>query len=268
MKRIKKGYEEFWAERLHIRWKPDIVTPEDPSSVCRQEADFIKDVLSLGPEKRALDLGCGAGEHCLFLAEQGVRTTGIDIAPVLIEYARGRAKEAEIPAKFLCADMRTFRTQPPFDAIFTSSGTFGMFDDAGNRAVLQTISAALVPGGRFLIGPSGPSLLESESFRHKTWVFVDDGCLLIEQRWDRATSLFHETLLLIDETGAIIEMAAEDEERWWESAKPYSVAQLKEMIDAAGLTFTAAYGSFEIPLEPYGPDSARILVVGQKRNAA
>lgn len=263
MKRLKSTYADFWAERMHIRWKQSIAETEDLWEVYRKEADFLKEVLSLSTEQGVLDLGCGAGEHCLALAQQGINVTGVDIAPVLVDYARQQAAKIGVSAEFFCADMRTFRPQVRFDAVFTSSGTFGFFDDAGNRAVLQTISAVLAHEGKFLIGPSNPQLLEEENFRRKDWILVEDGCLLIERIWNRSTSSFREIPLFIDATGTVIEFDNEGESKG-EYGKVYSLAQLKEMIEAAGLVFKADYGFFELPPKPYESDSPRLLIVGYK----
>lgn len=263
MKRLKRTYTDFWAERLHIRWKQSIAETEDLLEVYRKQADFLKEVLSLSAGQRVLDLGCGAGEHCLALAQQGINVTGIDIAPVLVDYARRQAAKAGVSAEFLRADMRTFRPQAQFDAVFTSSGTFGIFDDAGNQAVLQTISAVLAHEGKFLIGPTGPQLLKEKSLRRKDWFLVEDGCLLMERNWNRSTSSFREILLFIDATGTIIEFDNEGESKG-EYGKVYSLAQLKKMIEAAGLVFKAAYGSYELPPKPYEPDLPRLLIVGHK----
>lgn len=40
--------------------------------------------------KTALDIGCGPGAYCGWLHEQGVKTTGVDYAPAVIELARKR----------------------------------------------------------------------------------------------------------------------------------------------------------------------------------
>ena len=161
--------------------------------------------------------------------------------------------------------MRTFRPQVRFDAVFTSSGTFGIFDDAGNQAALQTISVTLADKGKFLIGPSNPRLLEQKSFRRKDWILIEDGCLLREMNWNRSTSSFHENLLFIDATGTIIEFDNEYENKG-EYGKVYSLAQLKKMIETAGLVFKASYDSFELPPKMYDSDSPRLLIAGYKNN--
>jgi len=265
MKRIRKGYREFWAERLLIRWQDAMAGPVDLPEVYRKEAEFIAEVLALGRGHQVLDLGCGTGEHGLALARHGIDVTGIDIAPSLVNHADRRAREAGLSATFLCADMRTFRPETPFDGVFTSSGTFGLYEsDADNRSALRTIRAALSEDGRFLIGPSGPGLLGRDSFSEKDWYFVDEGCLLRERSWDPPTSLFRESLLFIDEDGSLIEFGGFDDASDGQRSRVYSLEQLQDMMAGEGLRFEAAYGSFELPPVPFGANTPRLLIVGRK----
>ena len=263
VKRIKKKYKDFWAERLLIEGRKVIAGDADLSKVYRNEANFIKEVLGLTSGHKVLDLGCGTGDHCLALAEQGIDATGIDIAPTLRDHACSEARKARLSATFLCADMRTFRPETQFNAVFTSSGTFGLYEsDADNRSVLQTICAALADNGRFLIGPSGPGLLGQKSFTEKDWFLTQDGCFLREMVWDQATLLLRESWLFIDEEGTVNEFAGFDDASDGQYSRVYSLEELREMIAAEGLVFEAAYGSFELPPKLYGIDTPRLLIVG------
>ncbi len=265
MKRIRKGYKEFWAELLLIQWKQTLAGSAELAEVYRTEAQFITEVLGLSSSHKVLDLGCGTGEHCLALAEQGIDATGIDIAQVLLDHASERSREAGLATTFLCADMRTFRSETQFDAVFTSSGTFGLYEsDPDNRSVLRTIRAALADGGRFLIGPGGPGLLGERSYSEKDWHFVGDGCFLRERAWDQSTSLFRESWLFIDQDGTVIESGGFDDASDGQYSRVYSLEQLQDMIAEEGLCFDAAYGSFELPPKSHGADTSRLLIVGHK----
>ena len=54
---------------------------------------------------RALDLGCGTGTNCVWLAQQGFDVTGIDVAPLAIERAEERARAAGVNVQFVAADI-------------------------------------------------------------------------------------------------------------------------------------------------------------------
>ena len=45
---------------------------------------------------KTIDLGCGAGNYAIYLAQQGFEVTGIDISPTAIEIAREQAKKKGI----------------------------------------------------------------------------------------------------------------------------------------------------------------------------
>src|SRR5262249_50729465 len=50
---------------------------------------------------RALELGCGTGTNCVWLAQQGFEVTGVDVAPLAVEAAEKRAKAAGVKVRFL-----------------------------------------------------------------------------------------------------------------------------------------------------------------------
>ncbi len=57
------------------------------------------------PFGRALDIGCGTGEHTVNLAQRGWDVTGVDVVPRALEAARSKATEADVNARFLHADV-------------------------------------------------------------------------------------------------------------------------------------------------------------------
>ncbi len=59
-----------WSDRLQREWP------------------LLERILSTGPHRRLLDLGCGSGEHSAFLQEKGFSVTGVDASPKQIESAR------------------------------------------------------------------------------------------------------------------------------------------------------------------------------------
>lgn len=71
---------------------------------------------------RALEIGCGTGTNCVWLAQQGFTVTGVDVAPLAIEKATERAQAAGLQAEFLIADVL---------ALPELGGPFGFFFDRG-----------------------------------------------------------------------------------------------------------------------------------------
>lgn len=74
---------------------------------------------------RVLDIGCGAGRHCLYLQERGVNVTGIDKSPMGIEVCKLRGvKDARvIPIEEMGEKLAGER----FDAVIMLGHNFGLF---------------------------------------------------------------------------------------------------------------------------------------------
>lgn len=104
--------------------------------------------LSPKPGERLLDIGCGAGETSLELAQAvapGGHVTGVDISQPMLEVARRRA-EGLAGVRFLEGDAQTQAFEPAsFDAVFSR---FGVMFFADPPAAFANIRKALKPGGR------------------------------------------------------------------------------------------------------------------------
>ncbi len=106
-----------------------------------------------------LDVGCGAGNIALELAELGYRVVGVDGAPQMIEQAKAECSRRGIQnAEFRIADLsESVFDAGRFDAVVCSSVIEYIEDDA---SFLARISDALRPGGFLLLSvPNASSLL-------------------------------------------------------------------------------------------------------------
>ena len=54
---------------------------------------------------KVIDLGCGAGNYALYLAERGFDVTGVDFSPKAIEIAKENAQKRNLTCNFLVADI-------------------------------------------------------------------------------------------------------------------------------------------------------------------
>ena len=103
----------------------------------------VIDWLAPQPGERILDAGCGAGQLTSEIAAAGALILGIDSAPSMIAQARQNFPQLE----FALADLTSFTTATPFDAIFSNAVLHWVRppQEAANR-----LSAALRPGGRLI----------------------------------------------------------------------------------------------------------------------
>jgi len=130
-------YLYFFAETLEER--------------ADEEADLIWRLLGLEPGMDVLDLACGHGRIANRLAERGARVTGLDRAPLFLEWARRDAADRGVEVDYVEGDMRELPWEGAFDRVVSWFTSFGYFDDEANREVLGDVHEALRPGGSALI---------------------------------------------------------------------------------------------------------------------
>ena len=93
---------------------------------------------ALGP---ALDLGCGSGRACVWLAERGYRVTGIDHQSEALELGARLAAGCGVACTFVAADLRRPGSLPP--------GPWGLVTAFRylERPLLARLENRVVPGG-------------------------------------------------------------------------------------------------------------------------
>jgi SAM-dependent methyltransferase len=101
-----------------------------------------------GLRGRVLDAGCGTGEHALMAAELGLDATGIDGSPTAIGLARQKAAERGINVRFLLADALELGALGEVFDTAIDSGLFHVFDDNDRARYVDSLRAAISPGGR------------------------------------------------------------------------------------------------------------------------
>ncbi len=117
----------------------------------------LVDVVSDLAAGSALDVGCGEGGDVIWLAQQGWRTTGIDVAPSAIARAEAAARAAGVPAdraRFVAADGSSWAIEEEFDLVVTS---FLHGSSGGSRQqIMRRAAAAVAPGGHLLVISHAP----------------------------------------------------------------------------------------------------------------
>ncbi|MER3429415.1 MAG: hypothetical protein C4334_15255 [Pyrinomonas sp.] len=137
----------------------------------RYFCDFanLVDVLNLPAGKKVLDVGCGSGWLCEFLARLGYDVLGIDINRDLIRIARARIESIPygsdlyngLKCRFLVHDIETSFLPEKFDAAICYD-SFHHFEN--ERAVLKHIREMLAPNGLlFILEGACPPLRSEEA---------------------------------------------------------------------------------------------------------
>ncbi len=110
---------------------------------------MILEIAPTLPLGSSLDLGCGAGQNSIWLAERGWAATGVDLAPSAIGRATAAANELNVAASFVVADLAEWVPEGTFDFV---ASTYALPPAGPGRShALATAAAAVKPGGTILV---------------------------------------------------------------------------------------------------------------------
>jgi Cyclopropane fatty acid synthase and related methyltransferases len=126
-------------------------TGTPPWDIGRPQKEFVELVRAGEITGSVLDIGCGTGEHALFFAEEGHDVWGIDSVPLAIQKAQEKAAARGLHVNFLVMNALALNTlNRTFDTA-TDSGLFHTLSDEDRPVFVNTLAAALVPGGKYFM---------------------------------------------------------------------------------------------------------------------
>lgn len=123
------------------------------SFVDELEKQIMKKIAQPKQGEKALDLGCGTGIYSLWLSEQGVYVTGIDISSEMLKKAKSKAENKNQNIEFIKGDVHSLPfPDQTFDLII--SNIVLEFVDSPKKVISEGLRV-LKPGGRLVIGMIG-----------------------------------------------------------------------------------------------------------------
>lgn len=100
---------------------------------------------------KTLDLCCGAGTNPIYLAKKGFDVIALDISDKAVEYAKERARKAEVEVGFLVGDFLSLPfSSEQFDFAF-DFGCFHHVQVSKRLRFIKGLQAALKPKGMYLM---------------------------------------------------------------------------------------------------------------------
>lgn len=244
-----------WYRKI---WTLDILSMSWVEQTASEIA-FLTDILQFSGGETILDLACGTGRHALELARRGFTVTGVDITPAYIDYANEVAQKEALPATFICADIRDVDYQSRFDVVLNlADGAVGYLEnDAENLKIFDRVAAALKPGGKHVLGVCSGDYARKH-FPRRHWEAGSQSLSLADFAWEAATS----RMLYTGYTFPYGQPLNPPEDSTPTSTRLYTLAELREIYQARGMTLQHAYDGYQD--RPASEDSFEILVLSVK----
>ncbi|RKX27223.1 MAG: hypothetical protein DRP47_06865 [Candidatus Zixiibacteriota bacterium] len=106
-----------------------------------------------------LELACGTGRITIPLAEAGLKMTGLDISPPMLQQARVKAEKKGLNIEFIETDCRNFDLEERFSTIlFPFNAIAHIHDHESYEALFSCVKNHLQDGGRFIVDWFNPRL--------------------------------------------------------------------------------------------------------------
>jgi 2-polyprenyl-3-methyl-5-hydroxy-6-metoxy-1,4-benzoquinol methylase len=245
-------YRKIWSlDILNMSWV----------EATGQQVDFLAQILNLQGQERILDLACGYGRHALEPARRGFTVTGVDITPAYVEHARTLAQKEELPATFVCADLRDIAYAQEFDVVLNlADGAIGYLEnDAENLKIFDRVAAALKPGGKHVMEVCNADYARKH-FPRRHWEAGSRSLSLADFAWDAAAS----RMIYLGYTLPYDQPIAVPQSGEPASTRLYSPEELRAIMPARAMAVQHVFDGYQNC--PASADSFEILVISEKNS--
>lgn len=244
---------EWWERFFSGPWLRYQLAMDEPALV-RPAVDFLEAVNDLRPPLAVLDAPCGDGRLGREFARRGYRVTGLDASPALLAAGRRKARAERLALDWVAGDMRRVRWRGRFDLALCWWGSFGYFDEAGNRRQLAALAGALKPGGVLAMDLHSPETI-FPSFARQQWSERGGVTLVNQTQYDALAGRVETDWTFIDAAGG-------RRRRAHSSIRLYTLRELVGMAEAVGLGDCRAFGDYEGA--PFELDARRLVFLAVK----
>lgn len=122
-----------------------------PWDIGRPQQAYVELVQTGKIHGSVLDVGCGTGEHALYVAQHGHEAWGIDSSPTAIQKAQQKAAARGIAVTFRVADALQLQALGKTFETVIDSGLFHVFSDEERVLFVQSLASVLKSGGTYYL---------------------------------------------------------------------------------------------------------------------
>lgn len=99
----------------------------------------------------ALDIGCGAGQESIFLAQQGFKVTGIDMSSEALKIATEKASQAGVKVNWQKGNALELPVADQSVDLINDRGCFHVIDSENRSQYASEVARVLKPDGKMLL---------------------------------------------------------------------------------------------------------------------
>jgi ubiquinone/menaquinone biosynthesis C-methylase UbiE len=211
--------------------------------------------------RRILDLACGEGTFAVAMANRGLRVTGVDLSPEMLEIARRRAATEGVKPTFVRQDMRSLNLRGKFDLATCWFDSLNYLLDIDDLAqTFARVSRVLEDNGVFIFDMNTIRALAVEWVKESCYLHLDspDFFLASVPQYDAARKIAS-----LHVTGF-----ARENKRWvrideLHKERGYTLKEIRQCLKRAGLRELACWASLDKMDRPK-PNTVRVWFVVRK----
>ena len=177
---MNKTTQNLW-ENLH---KQNRFRPKYPSEMVVQ---FVFRNFNRDGKTKVLDLGCGAGRHVYFMANENIDTYGTDISKDGIEYTKTILKQHGLDADLKVASVDNIPYKDNYFDGIICSGVLCYCDSNELKEAAKEIFRVLKPNGKVIINTRN-----TKDYRYGKGKKIEKNTFIIEED-DKSKCAFNET---------------------------------------------------------------------------
>jgi SAM-dependent methyltransferase len=223
---------------------------------AKEESSFLFKELRLKKDAALLDAPCGWGRHSIEFSKFGLKVTGLDYSPVLLNAARKQARIEKVTTTFKKTDLRSFQSQEKFDAVVILGNSFGYFTDKENEKVIKNFSQVTKKGGSLVIDIANlAGMLQHRTKNGGQVIDIPRGKIFIRETEFDPCSLTSslEWRITLHKKVSIIHG----------KLRFYTFPEIRRILFENNFIISEIFGSFDGT--PYTMDSPRMIIFAQKR---
>lgn len=226
-----------------------------------RRADYFCSLLSAGGKKKGilLDLGCGTGGISIEAAKKGYDVIGVDLSVGMLNEARQKAMQADVPLLLLNQSMDEIDLYGTVDFALCVLDGINHLDNAETvKRTFERVSLFMNPDGIFAFDVNTP-YKHKEILGDNAFVYdLDDLYCVWQNSYNEANGSVDISLDFFEEEDGAYYRSTE-----YITERSYPLEDISKWLEEAGFEVIGIYD--DMTLDPVRPDSEKAVFSAKKK---